>query len=267
MKADLHMHSVYSDGELDIKSLAVLCKAAGAQVVALTDHDTVAGVNEMTLQCQMLGIKNISGVEISAFTGCDVHILGYGLNVDDPKILKFFADMRAARAARIEKVVSLVQKAGMAVTFERVKSLAVKSISRVHVARAMVKKGYAATIQECFERYLGEGKPCYVPNTKISAADAVRFVAQSGGQAVLAHPVRLDMPDNEKEKLVKQLKEAGLAGIEAQYRDSSPRDRRHFTNLAKKYNLYTTVGGDFHRKEDKILPQVTRSACMKALRL
>lgn len=265
--ADLHMHSYFSDGLLPPETVAELAKAAGAQAVALTDHDTVAGVERMRAACGKSGLVNLTGIEISTHAGCEVHILGYNLDTANAGLAAFLADMAAAKEKRIRAMLDKLAAHGMPLSFEQVKAFAVSSLSRGHVARAMVAAGYAADVGECFEKWLFEGGPCFVSNTQAAPETAIEIIHAAGGVAVLAHPMRMKCPDAQKFALIERLRKAGLDGIEAGYKNMPTEVTAPYSQAARRHGLFITNGGDFHGRNSRIVPRPLESAAVKALGL
>ncbi len=246
MIADLHNHSYFSDGMLAPTEVARTLKAAGLQAVALSDHDTTAGVAEMTAECDRLGIINISAVEISAYEDCDVHILGYNVDCSDEKLQTFLGGIRASREERIKNMLALLAENGMPLEFSDVKKYVRSSLSRSHVARAMLAAGYETDFRACFDKWINYGSPCYVPNTVLKPEKAIEVIHSAGGKAVLAHPSRLRKKDPEKLTFIDRLAAAGLDGLEAVYKNLPEERVAFFRSAAQKNGLFVTVGGDFH---------------------
>lgn len=256
MKADLHMHSYYSDGELNPSELAALCKNAGCDVVSLTDHDTTLGVREMTEACRALGIVNVAGTELSTYDKCEIHILGYRMDIECEPFAEYLRSMKEARDDRTREIVKKLKKHRIDLDYDFVKSFAHHMISRSHVARAIVAKGYEADSKACFDKWLKEGAPCYVPHVKKKPIDALKIIKDCGGKAVLAHPVRMNADNVTKANIVAELAEAGLDGIEAVYKDSAKESVQFFNGLAERHKLFVTCGGDFHnRTRNEIFPR------------
>ncbi len=253
MLADLHAHSHYSDGLLPPARLAQAAAAAGLDIVALTDHDTTAGVVEMNAACAGCGVRNLPGVEISAFDRCDVHILGYNIDCENAALSAFLSAMAAARAERIGRIADKLAGYGMPIDFDALKRSAAGSLSRGHLARALLEKGYETDFKACFDKWLNPGCPCYLPQTRALPEEAIDIIHAAGGAAVLAHPVRLRMPDRDKAALIARLARAGLDGLEAVYKDSPESSVAFFRTLAADNGLFVTPGGDFHAPDTQCL--------------
>lgn len=265
MLGDLHMHSNWSDGLLSPTEVAAAAQAAGAEVVALSDHDTCAGVAEMSEACKRFGIINVPALEVTSHDGCDVHVLGYNIRPFDKDLNEFLKYMQKAREERAQIMLDRLSALGMPLTMEQVCVFARKTMSRGQVAHALVAAGYAKDIGECFEKWLYEGGPCFAPNTQATPIEAIARIHAAGGLAVLAHPVRLKKTDAEKIELIDRMAKAGLDGIEAVYKHSAPDRIALFTELAAKYKLFVTNGGDFHGRTSQILPRPLMPDTLAAL--
>lgn len=267
MKVDLHTHSYYSDGAYSPKEVAKLFSRAGCDVIALTDHDTVDGVKEMTDACVELGMKNITGIEISTQKKCEIHILGYNVDIDNGEFLEYISLISNDRQNRIKKILELLKQYKINIDYDYIVGLTKKSVSRLHVATAMVKLGYEKDVMESFSKWMNEGCPCFVPYDKRDVSEAIGKIKACGGRAVLAHPVRLKISDYEKSNLISYLASIGLEGIEAKYKQSSSENVQFFTKQAKLNNLFVTNGGDFHNNIKNILPREIDDRALKSLNL
>ena len=186
--ADLHIHSSNSDGVYPPRELAAMAKASGITVLALTDHDTLKGLPEMKEAAASAGIDFIPGVEFSArWENRQVHILGYGIDEHNALLLERLADVRDARRSRLEKIIKRLHEMGMDVDVP-VPEEGQRAVGRPHIARALVAQRYVRTVQEAFDLYIGEGRPAYQPQTKMTPPEAVELIHQAGGLAVQAHP-------------------------------------------------------------------------------
>jgi predicted metal-dependent phosphoesterase TrpH len=190
MKIDLHSHTTCSDGRNPPAELARLARAAGIDVLAVTDHDTLDGIAPAAEEGARIGLRVIAGVEMSSqFEGRDVHVLGIGIDPSDGALNGQLESMRAARRERVKKICAALAAQGVNLSPEDVLAEAGgKSVGRKHVARAMVKRGIVPNDGEAFEKYLGEGGPAHVPSTEIPPSRAASFIRKAGGLPVLAHP-------------------------------------------------------------------------------
>lgn len=241
---DLHTHSTASDGMLAPAQLVALATERGLSALALTDHDTVAGVAEARAAAEAAGLRFIPGVELSTFVDAgEVHMLGYFVDPADPTLLDALAQFREAREGRAETIVARVTAAGAPISLERVVALAAGgSIGRPHVARALVEAGHATSVNDAFERWLVRGRPGYVERFKLTPSAAVRLIRAAGGVPVLAHPHSAD----DLKTLLPDLLAAGLVGIECYYGDYDELRKQEYLALAARHGLIATGGTDFH---------------------
>ncbi len=245
---DLHTHSTFSDGSHTPEELAGMAKRAGLYALALTDHDTTAGLERFTAACAEQGIKGIPGVEISAdVSRGTMHILGYYVSADYPGLCVALERIREGRSDRNGKILEKLASLGMSVSMDEVSRYAGDEVvGRPHVARAMVEKGYVRSCEEAFDKYLAKGRPAYVDRFRLSSSDSVRIIRDAGGVAVLAHPFTLELDNGGLRRIVAELREFGLQGIEAYYSEHSQDQTRRYVALAREMGLLTTGGSDFH---------------------
>lgn len=246
--ADLHMHTNHSDGTLNPTELARLARAQGVDAVALTDHDTVTGIKELVEETNRLGLEAIPGIELSAdFRPGTLHILGYGFDPDGPireKLEKF----QKARAERNPRILEKLKSLGFPMTLEEVQEIseAKGQVGRPHIARAMEAKGYVKSYKEAFDKYLTKGAPAYFPKAAWTAEECIGMLHESGGVAVVAHPIQMKLQGMELRTKIRELAELGLDGLEVVHPDHKSEDRETFTQLAGEFGLLTTGGSDFH---------------------
>ena len=246
MSSDLHMHTRCSDGLLNPEELVEAAKAAGLNYIAITDHDTVNGI------CQLYevglypnkGIKIIPGIEFSAHHEVqEIHILGYNIDIYDKNLTDRLNDVVEGRWDRFSNMIKKLQDMEYDISETDVLEIAgdSTSISRSHIAQALVKKGYFQTVKDCFDEVLEKGRPAYVSHYLLDPKEIIDLIKQSGGIPVLAHP-KLIKDDNLVDELLKQ----GIEGVEAFYPKHSPEDTERYLAMANKYNLMITGGSDFH---------------------
>lgn len=246
--ADLHLHTNHSDGTVSPTELARLAKAQGVDAVALTDHDTLAGTGELAAEAGRLGLETITGVELSAeFAPGTLHILGYGFESEGPiqaKLEKF----QKARAERNPLILEKLKNLGMPLTLDEVKEIgkAQGQMGRPHIAKAMEVKGYVKTYAEAFDKYLTKGGPAYVPKAAWSAGDCFDMIHESGGVAVIAHPIQMKLQGMDLEAKIEDLVALGLDGLEVVHPDHDAENRERFARLAEAFGLLATGGSDFH---------------------
>ena len=250
MKAiDLHTHSHCSDGTLSPSELVELAAKKELAAVALTDHDCISGISEAQQAGKSAGIEVIPGVELSTeWKCCDIHVVGLYIDVANKKLNEFLEDFKASRDARNEKMCSLIKDGeGFDISYEKLKAAYPDAIiTRAHYARYLLDKGYTKSMNEAFDRYIGDYSQYYVPREKITPEEGIELIHEAGGTAVLAHPILYKFSSKNLEKLTSNLKEAGLDAIEAIYSTYAPSDEREVRALAKKYDLKLSGGSDFH---------------------
>jgi len=248
---DLHAHSTQSDGSLTPTELVRHARQLGLRAVALTDHDTIAGNDEAARAGEELGVEVVPGVEMSSHypTGT-MHILGYYLDFRDQGLCNELARLQQVRAERNQVMTRKLQALGINIEFDEVLRLAGErgQVGRPHFARVLVDKGVVGSIDEAFQRYLKQGAPAYSAKFRLPPKEAISLIRNAGGVAVLAHPFTLHL-DDDPEKLAAllcELKEQGLAGIEAIYSEHSPEQEGLYLGVAQRCNLAVSGGSDFH---------------------
>ncbi|MBM4378747.1 MAG: PHP domain-containing protein [Deltaproteobacteria bacterium] len=241
---DLHAHTTASDGEHPASELFALARAAGVTHLAVTDHDTVAGLEEAERQAAAHGVVLVPGLEISALlSGREVHVLGHFVDRRHPGLAGMAQRMREERQRRMETMVERVQKLGFPIRMAHVEHLAGDAnLGRPHLARVFVEQGWCADVREAFDRFLGDGKPAYVDRYRLTTAEAIRLIRDAGGTATLAHP-----GVNRVERYeLQQLRAEGLSGLEVHHGDHQPELREKYLRLAAEFDLVPTAGSDFH---------------------
>lgn len=241
---DLHTHSTWSDGLLSPAALVAEAAARGLRVLALTDHDTVAGIAEARVAGERHGIEIVPGVELSvSLDGGEVHLLGYFVDSNDPGLLAGLADYAQARAARMEQMVARLQRIGAPIDAERVRELAGRgTVGRPHLARALIEAGYAVDFNDAFARFIGRGRPGFVSRPRVEPQDAIALVRRAGGVPVLAHPYSA----GGIEAALDLLAPAGLLGMEVDYGEYLPEEREALRAIAARRGLIATGGSDYH---------------------
>lgn len=241
--ADLHAHTTASDGTFTPRELVELAKRNGLAAVAVTDHDTTAGLSEAQAAGEELGVEVVPGIELSTeFEGKEVHVLGYFYNPEHAALRTLTQQMRDDRLHRMDNMIVKLQQAGVGITRDEVVEEAKGgAVGRPHIARVLVRKGYVSDIPDAFDKYLGSGKPGYVERLKITPEHAVRLILEAGGVPVVAHPGLFG-----KDYLFDTLVPLGLAGLEAFHPDHDADKRRHYEALAEHHGLIATGGSDFH---------------------
>ncbi|MEX0885798.1 MAG: PHP domain-containing protein [Phycisphaeraceae bacterium] len=263
MYCDLHMHSTASDGTDPPGELPRLARQAGMDAIALTDHDTTAGVEACAAAAAALDLAFVPGIELSArlhevspavgaagplIQGVEMHLLGYFIDPDDADLAAAQRWLVEARAQRNPRLVERLNDLGVRIGYEEVLARAGDGVvGRPHIAQLMVQKGYVRSLHEAFIRYIGEGGAAYQPKARLTAARAIAVIHDAGGLACLAHPVQLNVPDPDAvELLVRALKELGLDAIETHHSDHRQQHVEHYQTLAKRFDLLVTGGSDYH---------------------
>ncbi len=243
---DLHMHSTASDGSRSPAEVVRAAKRASLVAIALTDHDTVAGLPEARQVGDELGVRVINGVELSAVEGdSETHLLG--LHLSDTTVLeRGLVDLRDMRGRRAARIVELLQSQGVQVTLDDVMLQAgTGAIGRPHVARALVADGWAVDVRDAFDRYLGAGRPAYVAKDQLGMRDAIAMVHAAGGLAVLAHP-----GSSATRERLEALLALGVDGVEVKHPSHSPQDTARIRALAEQLGLLSSGGSDWHGAGD-----------------
>ena len=253
VQADLHTHTTASDGQYAPAELVGLAKQRGLSVLAVTDHDTIAGVDEAQRVGSALGVQVIRGVELSAKEHPNCHILGYGFRDGETELARLCEQFRAGRDERKYKIVEFLRGKGVDVELSEVEELAGgEVIARPHFAQVMVKHGYVSTNREAFDRYLDtEEFRQRVKRFKADAKTCVETIKAAGGKVSLAHPYQMGLLDDELDVLVGQLKGWGLDAIECYYPKYTPEQQAFYLRLLEKYQLHATGGSDFHGERVK----------------
>ena len=247
-KIDLHTHSTLSDGTYTPADLVCYAKVKGLRAMALTDHDSVEGLEEAVALGRKIGVEIIPGVELSAeFPEGAMHLLGFFVERTSPSFLRRLSLLQVARRERNPKIVKKLQGLGFKITEEEVAAAAGGGqVGRPHFARVLMKKGYVQTITEAFERYLGEGRPACIEKAQFSPEECIDLIHEANGVAVLAHPNTLRLPVEKWGPLFERLVKSGLDGIEVYYSTHTPEETARYERLAAEWNLVKTGGSDFH---------------------
>ncbi len=249
--ADLHTHTVNSDGTFTVEEVVKLASEKGLDVVAVTDHDSVDGLRDekkLREYEEKYKVEIIKGIEMSCnLKGKDVHILGYFLNLEDKNFLKELERIAEIRNERNEKIIKKLADLKLPVTMEELLEIVQGNvISKAHFAEIMLKKGYVSCKSDAFKNYLGKGGAAFVEKRDYQPADAVDILVKNGAFVSLAHPKLITDDFAEVERIVSDLVKHGLRGLEVNYYSFSKKDREKYMVLAEKYNLIITGGSDFH---------------------
>ncbi len=246
-RADLHTHSTASDGQYKPADLVEKARKAGVEVLALTDHDTIDGVEEAICAGQNLRMKVLRGVELGASEERHMHILGLALRPDCVQLAELCRKLRESRDERKYRIVDFLKEKGISIDLKEVEELAGGNvIARPHFAQVMVCHGYVAATREAFDRYLDTDEYQRIERYKAEAPACIEAIHQGGGKAVLAHPYQLGFSDDRLESTVRWLKECGLDALECYYPRHTPEMVKKYLELARRYDLHMSAGSDFH---------------------
>ena len=253
MNADLHCHSTVSDGTLEPEALAARAKANGVELWALTDHDELGGQQRAQEAARTAGLPYLNGVEISVtFLDTTVHIVGLGIDSDDERLRRGLAATRGGREARAREMADELAKAGIAGTYEGALRYVGNPdlISRTHFARHLVESGVCADTQEVFRRFLIEGKPGFVPHRWATLKNAVTWIGDAGGIAIVAHPARYKFSPTEEYALFTEFKGHGGRGVEVVTGSHTAAEAQRYAGTAKEFDLLASRGSDFHSPDE-----------------
>jgi predicted metal-dependent phosphoesterase TrpH len=246
---DLHIHTTASDGVMSPSEIVRYAKGKGLQAIAITDHDTIGGLGEGLSEGEKIGFEVIPGIEISAeHSPGSMHLLGFFIDIHHPLLIERLEYLQKARKERNPKMVEKLNQLGIKITYDEVvKASGGGQIGRPHFAQVLIEKKYVRSFQEAFDRFLKKGAPAYVEKFRFTPKEALYFINEAKGVAVLGHPNTLGMNGySELEDLLLKLIENGLKGIEVYYPEHSPLEIAQFKNLAERYGLLVTGGTDYH---------------------
>jgi predicted metal-dependent phosphoesterase TrpH len=253
LNADLHCHSVVSDGTLTPEALAQRAKANGVELWALTDHDELGGQQRAAAAAKAVGMHYLTGVEISVtFIDHTVHIVGLGMDAQNPTLLQGLRNTRGGRGERAKEMSDGLAKVGIKNAYEGALKFVgnPELISRTHFARFLVESGVCKETNEVFRKYLTEGKPGYVPHRWATLKDAVTWITGAGGMAIIAHPARYKFTPNEEFALFTEFKAHGGQGVEVVTGSHSAAEYVVYADAAREYGLAASRGSDFHSPDE-----------------
>lgn len=247
-KIDLHTHSTASDGSMSPSELIRHAASCGLRAVALTDHDTTAGLAEAQLAADEAGIELVHGVELATWLDkTEFHIVGLDIDETNSQFQSAMTHMQQIREDRNNQMIARMQAAGVDITQEKLYAKEGSGVlTRANFAGYLLSVGFVKSIKEAFDRYLGDGKPFYLPRTKTSPKDAIELIKQAKGIPVLAHPMLYKLGKDTLEKYVKMMAGWGLEAMEVYYSTNTPSDDLYLSHLANRYNLKYSGGSDFH---------------------
>ena len=253
LNADLHCHSVVSDGTLTPEDLAARAKANGVELWSLTDHDEIGGQHRAAAAARSQGTAYLTGTEISVtFAGNTVHIVGLGFDPDNAALAQGLAATRAGRGERAQEMAAQLAQVGIHGAYEGALKFVgnPELISRTHFARFLVETQVCRDTNEVFRKYLTEGKPGYVPHRWATLGDAVRWINEAGGLAVIAHPARYKFTANEEYALFSEFKAHGGAGVEVVTGSHTAAEYVTYAAMAEEFGLAASRGSDFHSPDE-----------------
>lgn len=246
---DLHTHSLKSDGSMTPAEVVQEAKRAGLAAIALSDHDTVDGLEEAIAEGEKIGVEVVPAIEFSVQSKTETHILGYFIDYNNPHLKKVMEEVVDLRIQRNHVTTQRLNELGFDITLEEVRALAPNNfVGRAHFARVLMDKGYTQSVKEGFDKYMSVGKYAYCEKQRLTARDAVELIAECGGISFLAHPHLTQLPDDELREFLIELKGYGLCGLEGYYTDYTPEMQAKYQNMATELGLAISGGTDFHAK-------------------
>ena len=261
---DLHIHTNASDGQYSPAETVKLAASKGMTCIAITDHDTVAGLGEARRAASEAGIECIPGIEISVQGNRELHILGYYIDGAHSGLMEACDNFIRLREQRVSRIFTYLSQKGVCLTEEQVRRHVLNgAVGRPHVARAMVDAGYVSSVQEAFDRYLGVPEFDNVERAKPTAREGLQMILDAGGIPVLAHPALLKLDDESLVALISELADGGLKGIECYYGRHTHAQSAQYLKYAEKFGLFATAGSDFHGENNK--PGVNIGDCGQSL--
>lgn len=253
MRADLHVHTYYSDGMLSPSDVAAIAKRGGVELVSVTDHDTCLAYPEVFSCCEKEGVKAVYGIEISAYlNGIRLHTLGYGISPEHPAFREYLKNLAENSLLRAEDILFKLKKAGIRLNVDEVlrqRHCDGAPLHAMHIARAGAERGYAFSPFDFQRKYLSRGTAGYSDLKRPTPEEAVEIITDCGGFSSLAHPGRIELEREELRALVSRLKAIGLQGIEAVYSTHTQLEKAYYREMAAEYGLLVTGGSDTHFKD------------------
>ncbi|HBX23512.1 MAG TPA: PHP domain-containing protein [Desulfotomaculum sp.] len=246
---DLHIHTTASDGAYSPKEIVQKAFKLGLKTTAITDHDSIQGVNEAQQTGHELGIRVIAGVELSTkYKGKSIDVLGYNFSLDNKELNNRLASLSEGREGRALRIINKFVDLGMPISLADVKKFSGDgNIGRPHIAKAIVAKGYIKDLQTVFDKFLSDGKPAAIDKIIISPQEGINLIHKAGGIAVIAHPGLID-----DDMLVHELMQFDFDGIEVWHRKHTKEDCERYLQIAEEYGLIMTGGSDFHNDEHEL---------------
>lgn len=245
---DLHNHTTASDGTYTPAEAVEQAASLGLRAIGITDHDTVAGIQEALSAGERFGVEVVPGIEVSSdYRDNNVHVLGYFIDPTAPCLRPVLDWVSTERDERNELMVNLFRRDGFDISIEALRSAYPDAVlGRPHFAEFLMRKGYISSVKEGFERYLGEGRPYYLPKLRITIRRAVEVILGAGGVPVLAHPLQYHYPENEVIEMIEHAKRLGVRALECYYSEHTPEQQAWLLSVAERYGLGVSGGSDWH---------------------
>lgn len=246
---DLHTHSLKSDGSMTPAEVVREAKRAGLAAIALSDHDTVDGIEEAVAEGKKQGVEVIPAIEFSVISETETHILGYFIDINNPELKQVIEEIVDLRIQRNLVTCQRLNELGFEMTIEEVRALAPNNfVGRAHFARVMMDKGYTESVKEGFDKYMSAGQYAYCEKQRLTAKEAIGIIKKCGGLSFLAHPHLTQFDDDKIKLFLEELKSYGLDGVEGYYTDYTPEMQEKYQSMAKELGLLISGGTDFHAK-------------------
>lgn len=246
---DLHTHSLKSDGSMTPAEVVCEAKKAGLAAIALSDHDTIDGIEEAIAQGNKIGIEVVPAIEFSVISKTETHILGYFIDINNPELREVLKEVVELRIQRNLVTCQKLNELGFDITIDEVRALAPNNfVGRAHFARVLMDKGYIKSVKEGFDKYMSAGRYAYCEKQKLTAKAAIELIKKCGGLSFLAHPHLTQLNDDELIIFLKELRGYGLNGLEGYYTDYTPEMQEKYQAMAKELGLMISGGTDFHAK-------------------
>ena len=245
-RIDLHVHTTVSDGTCSPAEVVRLAREAGLKAIAISDHDGLAGCSEAIKASRNAGVEVVPGIEISTKFGGAVHILGYYIDVDSPKLKPVLEWVVNDRNERNRKMAEMMAADGISVSYEQMRERFGEIVGRPHFAKLLVEQGYAESVQDAFDKYVDKGRKYWLPRNFLSIDRSIELIREAGGVPVLAHPFQYKRDDAGLRELIEHCMDAGLMGMECRYSGYSAEMSGYLEALAEEYKLLKTGGSDFH---------------------
>lgn len=248
MIPDLHMHTTASDGVMSPLALVDFAVSRGVTIMAITDHDTLEGAD--SLRGVKTPIPVITGVELSMSDMNGLHLLGYG-RTDAPELRRVVRELAYQRLSRAERMVDKLNEMGFALDYKEICARCQGSVGRPHIARMMVEKGYIRNTETAFDKYIGDNGPAYVPNERLTMAEALPLLRRNGFVPVLAHPAELEQKDAVLRMLIESWQKQGLMGVEVYHPSQQKRGYAQLDAMVRRMGLLVTGGSDYHCEDNR----------------